>query len=62
MSSYVLNKTRGKTHSKEEHNAPTPTHKRIEETCIYTLLTTEDSSFLIKKFLTLDDGHIGRNM
>jgi hypothetical protein len=29
------NKTCSKTHSKEEHNAPTPTHKHIEGTCIY---------------------------
>jgi hypothetical protein len=26
------------------------------------ILTTEDSSFLIKKILTPDDGRIGRNM
>jgi hypothetical protein len=40
------------------HDAPT-THRRIEGTCI---LTIEDSIFLIKKILTLDDSHIGRNM
>jgi hypothetical protein len=26
------------------------------------ILTTEDRNFLIKKILTPDDGHIGRNM
>jgi hypothetical protein len=25
---------RSKTHSKQEHSAPTPAHKRIEGTCI----------------------------
>jgi hypothetical protein len=54
-----------KTNSKEEHNAPTPTQGRIEVTCIYIythILTTETGSFLIKKILAPDDGHIGRNM
>jgi hypothetical protein len=38
------------------------THAHRRETPAYTILTTEDSSLLIKKILTPDDGHIGRNM
>jgi hypothetical protein len=49
-----------KTHSKGEHNAPTPTHKPIERHV--NILTTEESNFLIKNILTPDDGHLGRNL
>jgi hypothetical protein len=31
----VQNKTGSKTHSKEEHTTPTPTHKHSDGTCRY---------------------------
>jgi hypothetical protein len=40
-------------------NSNTQAHRR--DLHIY-ILTAEDSSFLIKKILTPDDGHIGQNM
>jgi hypothetical protein len=59
---YTGKKTRSKTHSKEEHNAPTPTHKRSERTCIYTRINKRGQQFSRQKKLTPDDGHIGRNI
>jgi hypothetical protein len=46
----------GKTHSKEEHNIPTITHKRIEGACI--LINNRRQQLPQQKILTRDDGHI----
>jgi hypothetical protein len=53
----VQEQTRSKTHSKEEHKSASK-----EPVYIYRIYTTEESNFFIKKILTPDDGHIGRNM
>jgi hypothetical protein len=53
------------TRHTEKHTARKNTMYQLQHTSAWKgtafILTTEDSSFLIKKILTPDDGHIGQN-
>jgi hypothetical protein len=63
---FIANTTHSGTRHAAKHTARKNTMHQLQHTSASKgpayILTTEDSSFLIKNILTLDDGHIGRNM
>jgi hypothetical protein len=58
---FFFSKTRSTTHNRTEHNLPTQTHMRIEETYI-NINNSRRQQFPRPTILTPDDDHIGRNM